>query len=53
MFTKKWLEWITKYGVENVVFVVRNIDCMIRNKAAYSWGDMVESYEDALNETIN
>lgn len=51
MFTEKWNEWVLKYGIENVNFVVGSIANMKNIKARFNFHDMVESYEDALKQT--
>jgi hypothetical protein len=48
MFTQKWNEWVAKYGIENVLFVVRDIACMKSIKVRYGFDAMVESYEYAF-----
>ena len=53
MFTIKWNEWVEKYGIANVLFVVGNIESMKLNRLKYGLDFMIESYEDSLNETIN
>lgn len=53
MYTEKWNEWVNKYGEDNVIFVCRSIDCMRTLTLRYGWDGMVESTEDALNETID